>query len=106
MSVDAPVSFRGLVLSGPGGGYLGSTTAARPCGTCPDCGGQLYEGLTHGCTTSVRPGTFRVAVAEEQPTSVGLVCVCGEAVATLPGTTASCGCGRVWVVSALRIAGP
>lgn len=50
-------------------GWESSTTAARPIGNCPDCGGMRYENLVHHCGT-VRLGGFAGRPYSEQPSSV------------------------------------
>jgi len=35
--------------------------------------------------------------------SVGLVCICGKAVAMTEGVCGRCTCGRVWLVSAMLL---
>jgi hypothetical protein len=48
-----------------------STSAAVPCGTCPSCGGTLYAGLTHGCTTQVANGILPASAIPICPVSEG-----------------------------------
>lgn len=38
--------------------------------------------------------------------SVGIVCVCGKALATIEGAARTCECGRIWLVTTMQIGGP
>ena len=38
--------------------------------------------------------------------SVGLVCECGKAVASMEGVARQCECGRIWLVTATLIGAP
>lgn len=35
--------------------------------------------------------------------SVGLVCICGKAVATIEGVARKCECGRLWLVTVMLL---
>lgn len=37
--------------------------------------------------------------------SVGLVCICGKAVATIEGVPVKCECGRLWLVTVMLLGG-
>jgi hypothetical protein len=52
--------------------------------------------------------TKPVATLDTRPplSSVGLVCVCGKAVASIEGVARTCDCGRIWVISAMQIGCP
>jgi hypothetical protein len=57
------------------------------------------------CANSSAATTVRL---DDRPplASVGIVCVCGKAIATIEGAAKLCECGRVWIVSAMQIRGP
>lgn len=51
--------------------------------------------------------TAQAVVDDRKPLdSVGLVCICGKAVASIEGVARACECGRIWVISAMLIGGP
>lgn len=39
----------------------------------------------------------------ERLNSVGLVCSCGRAIATIEGVVKKCECGAVWLITAMRL---
>ena len=39
----------------------------------------------------------------ERLSSIGLVCICGKAIATIEGVARRCECGRLWIITAMLI---
>jgi hypothetical protein len=53
------------------------------------------------------PARVTITVDDRRPLdSVGLVCPCGRALASIEGVAVACQCGRVWLISAMQIGGP
>ena len=51
------------------------------------------------------PTTSAVVDAHAPLASVGLVCVCGKALASMENVARTCECGRVWLISVSLLAG-
>lgn len=50
--------------------------------------------------------TVSAKVDQHAPlSSVGLVCLCGKAWASIEGVARTCACGRTWIVTAMLIGG-
>ena len=46
-----------------------------------------------------------MGVNADRPSSVGCVCPCGRALASLDGVARMCECGRVWLITAMLLSG-
>jgi hypothetical protein len=64
----------------------------------------------HACQPERFPNTAATATvmldARPPLDSVGIVCVCGKALASIEGAARTCVCGRIWLVTAMQIGGP
>ena len=78
--------------------HWGGSSAARPCGTCFRCGGQLYENLVHHCGSTAAPVTAHsgwwnplAPIPRTDPVQKGWLCpACGKGNAPWNPTCGHC----------------
>ena len=93
-----------------------ATDKDRAAAHLPDCDGVW----PCSCVTrvpDVEPTEAMLEAADQPPvnakiddhvplTSVGIVCVCGKAIASMEGVARSCKCGRIWIINVMQVGGP
>lgn len=103
-------SEAGVGLDGRPLGRTGDTVPASDAAIGSSTAVESGRCLMHACpkcSTSALPVPPLVRLDDHKPLpSVGLVCTCSKAVASIEGVARRCECGRIWLVTASLIGGP